>query len=179
MNKRQIMSIAVVIAIGAVLGGLILTWDKAAPPDAVPEMPEIKPIPGTKRGNAKSEQIGARVEISDEMLKSIGVEILTAGPGTLRPTLKLPGEIGFDEQTIVRVIPRVPGMVVTVDHVPGQQVQKGEVLAVIDSQVLADLRSQLFAARKRLALARITFEREKQLWEEKISAKQDYLAAQQ
>ncbi len=28
-------------------------------------------------------------------------------------------------------------------------------------------------------MARITFEREKQLWEEKISAKQDYLAAQQ
>jgi membrane fusion protein, heavy metal efflux system len=41
------------------------------------------------------------------------------------------------------------------------------------------LRSQLFAAKKRLGLARITFEREKQLWEEKISAKQDYLAAQQ
>jgi cobalt-zinc-cadmium efflux system membrane fusion protein len=93
--------------------------------------------------------------------------------------LKLPGEIVFDEHTIVQVVPRLPGIVTAVYRHHGQHVQKGEVLAVIDSQVLADLRSQLFAARKRLALARITFEREKQLWEEKISAKQDYLAAQQ
>src|SRR4051812_4076371 len=34
MNKRQIILIVIVIAIGAVLGGLILTWDKAATPEA-------------------------------------------------------------------------------------------------------------------------------------------------
>jgi cobalt-zinc-cadmium efflux system membrane fusion protein len=124
-------------------------------------------------------QIEARVEIPDEMLKSIGVEINTAGPATIEPALRLPGEIVFDEHTIVQVVPRLPGIVTAVYRHHGQHVQKGEVLAVIDSQVLADLRSQLFAARKRLGLARITFEREKQLWEEKISAKQDYLAAQQ
>jgi membrane fusion protein, heavy metal efflux system len=45
--------------------------------------------------------------------------------------------------------------------------------------VLAEMRAQFLAARKRAGLARVTFEREKQLWEEKISAKQDYLAAQQ
>ena len=52
-------------------------------------------------------------------------------------------------------------------------------LAVIESQVLAEIRAQFLAARKRLGLAQVTFEREKQLWQEKISAKQDYLAAQQ
>ncbi|KIO48668.1 efflux RND transporter periplasmic adaptor subunit [Nitrosospira sp. NpAV] len=124
-------------------------------------------------------QVEARVEISDEVLKSIGVEIRTAGQATIRPTLRLPGEIGFDEQTIVRVVPRLPGLVTAVYGQYGQLVKKGEVLAVVESTVLADLRSQLFATQKRLELARITFEREKQLWEEKISAKQDYLAAQQ
>lgn len=124
-------------------------------------------------------QVEARVELPDEMLKGIGVEILTAGPATIKPKLKLPGEIVFDEHTIVQVVPRIPGIVLSVYRHHGQQVKKGEVLAVIESTVLADLRSQFLAARKRLALARITFEREKQLWEEKISAKQDYLAAQQ
>lgn len=33
MNKRQTILIVVVIAIGIVLGGLILTWDKAAVPE--------------------------------------------------------------------------------------------------------------------------------------------------
>jgi cobalt-zinc-cadmium efflux system membrane fusion protein len=124
-------------------------------------------------------QIEARVEMPDEVLKSIGVEIRTAGPATIRPTLKLPGEIVFDEHTIVQVVPRLPGIVTAVYRHHGQQVKKGEVLAVIESQILAEMRAQFLAARKRFGLARVTFEREKQLWEEKISAKQDYLAAQQ
>ncbi|ODT63859.1 MAG: hypothetical protein ABS69_20975 [Nitrosomonadales bacterium SCN 54-20] len=119
------------------------------------------------------------MEISDKTAENIGIEIGIAGPATISPTLKLPGEIGFDERTIVHVVPRVPGVVTAVYGEYGQLVRKGEVLAVVESPVLADLRSQLLAERKRLGLARITFEREKQLWEEKISAKQDYLAAQQ
>ena len=124
-------------------------------------------------------QVEARVELSDEVLKSIGVEIRTAGPATIRPTLKLPGEIVFDEHTIVEVVPRLPGIVTAVYSHHGQQVKKGEVLAVIESQVLAEIRAHFLAARKRLGLAQVTFEREKQLWQEKISAKQDYFAAQQ
>jgi cobalt-zinc-cadmium efflux system membrane fusion protein len=124
-------------------------------------------------------QVESRVEIPEETLKSIGVEVRTAGPTTLNIALKLPGEIGFDEQTIVRVVPRLPGLVTQVYGQYGQLVQKGEVLAVIESAILADLRSQLLASQKRFDLARITYEREKQLWEEKISAKQDYLAADQ
>ena len=51
-------------------------------------------------------------------------------------------------------------------------------MAVIESQMLAELRSQHLVAQKRLTLAQTTYEREKKLWEDKISAKQDYLAAQ-
>ena len=45
--------------------------------------------------------------------------------------------------------------------------------------MLADLRSQYLAAQKRLALANANFRREKLLWEEKITAKQEYLTTQQ
>ena len=291
MNKRQVILIAIVIAVGAVLGGLILTWDKTASPNpsehdevnsshaahghsetmstattdrnterepgkgpkggklfttdgfgvevlifekGVPPQFRLylyenrKPVPPTDANvtitlsrlgtpaqvfNFKPEadyllgdqiveephsfdmaiaaerkgrtfrwgdsQVEARVEMPDEMLRSIGIEIRAAGPATIRATLKLPGEIVFDEHTIVQVVPRLPGIVTAVYRHHGQQVMKGEVLAVIESQVLAEMRAQFLAARKRLSLARITLEREKQLWEEKISAKQDYLAAQQ
>lgn len=124
-------------------------------------------------------QIEARIEMSDETLESSGVEIETAGPAILRPVLQLPGVVTFNHHNIVRVVPRVPGIVVNVERHLGQQVEKGDVLAVIESQVLAELRSQYLAAQKRLDLARITFEREEQLWKEKITAKQDYLTAQQ
>ncbi len=124
-------------------------------------------------------QIEARIEMSEASLRSTGIEIKTAAPAIIKPTLQLPGVIAFNHHNVVRVVPRVPGVVVAVEHHLGQQVDKGDVLAVIESQVLAELRSQFLAAQKRLTLAQTTFEREKLLWEEKITAKQDYLAAQQ
>jgi cobalt-zinc-cadmium efflux system membrane fusion protein len=128
--------------------------------------------------NWEYSQVEFRAEMSDETLNSIGVEILTAGPATVKPTLNLPGEVIFNEHTIVQVVPRLPGIVTAVHGHHGMQMRKGEVMAVIESQMLAELRSQYLIAQKRLALAQTTYEREKKLWEDKISAKQDYLAAQ-
>ena len=124
-------------------------------------------------------QVEARVEMPDAVLKSTGVEILTAGPATIKTALKLQGEIKFNEERMVLVVPRLPGTVIAVRGALGQPVKKGDVLAVIESQGLAELRSQFMAARKRLLLARTTAAREKKLWEEKISAEQDHLAALQ
>ncbi|PXW86793.1 cobalt-zinc-cadmium efflux system membrane fusion protein [Nitrosomonas sp. Nm84] len=124
-------------------------------------------------------QVEGRVEIPDTMLKSMGIEVLTAGPAIIKPKLKLPGEVIFNEHNIVRVVPRAPGMVTAVYGHHGQQVKKGDVLAVVESPMLADLRSQYFVAKKRLTLAKTTYEREKQLWEEKITAKQEFLLAQE
>lgn len=283
MEKSQLTKIIIVIAIGVVLGGLILTWDKTASPTSAGtarETPQTKGKTGMKQGDTQLEpgtgpkggklfttgnfsvevtifekevppqfrlylyengkplppaaatvtitltrlgtpvqlykftseadyllgdqvveephsfevaivaehngktvrwnysQVEARLEMPDEMLESLGIEIRTAGSAMIKPTLKLPGEIVFNPNSIVQVVPRAPGLVVAVNYEPGQQVRKGEVLAVIESQILADLRSQFLATQRRLVLARTTYEREKQLWEEKISAKQDYLAAQ-
>ena len=57
--------------------------------------------------------------------------------------------------------------------------KKGQLLAVIASEQLSEQRSELAAAEQRLRLARILFERERTLWQERISAEQDYLQAQQ
>lgn len=124
-------------------------------------------------------QVEGRVEMPDDMLKSVGIEVLTAESAVIKPTLKLPGEVIFNEHNIVPVVPRIPGMVTVVEGHHGQHVKKGDVLAVIESPLLADLRSQYLVARKRLALTKTTYEREKQLWEEKITSKQEYLLAQE
>lgn len=57
--------------------------------------------------------------------------------------------------------------------------QKGDLLAVIASPQVSEQRSELAAAERRVRLARTTFERERQLWQEGISAEQDYLLARQ
>lgn len=123
------------------------------------------------------EQVEARVSMTDQQIRQNKIEVLTAGPAKINSTLQLVGEIGFNQDRLVHVVPRLAGVVSSVSVSSGDRVRKGQVLAVIASQVLADQRSELLAAQKRLTLARTTFEREKRLWEDKISAEQDYLQA--
>lgn len=132
-----------------------------------------------KRYQWNYSQVEARTEMADEVLKSTGIEILTAGPATILATTKLTGEVTFNEDRTLHVVPRLGGLVTAVKVTQGQKVKKGDILAVVESQSLAELRSQLSAAKKRLNLAKITLAREKQLWQDKVSAEQDYLAADQ
>lgn len=118
-----------------------------------------------------------RVAMSDQQLKQNGVQVLTAGPARIKSTLQLIGEIRLNEDRTVHIVPRLTGVVESVPANAGDRVRKGQLLAVISSQSLADQRSELLAAQKRLALARTTYAREKKLWEEKVSAEQDYLQA--
>ena len=125
----------------------------------------------------KYEQVEARVAISDAQLKSNGLEVATVGPARIKTALQLQGEIRLNEDRTVHVVPRLAGLVESVSVNAGDTVRRGQVLAVLSSQSLADQRSELLGAHKRLGLARTTFEREKSLWEGKISAEQDYLQA--
>ncbi|WP_347815580.1 efflux RND transporter periplasmic adaptor subunit [Pseudomonas sp. GD04042] len=119
------------------------------------------------------------LEISSEQMKAAGIELAQAQPRTLGSMISLPGEIRFDEDHTAHVVPRAAGVVESVQVNLGERVKRGQVLAVIASQQISDLRSELAGAQRRAELAKTTFERERQLWEDKISAEQDYLAARQ
>ena len=117
--------------------------------------------------------------MTDAQIKGAGVTIETAGAARIKSAMTLPGEIRFNEDRTAHVVPRLAGVVEGIPANLGQWVKKGQVLAVIASTDLSEQRSELLAAQKRLSLAKTTFEREKKLWEEKISAEQDYLQARQ
>ena len=114
-----------------------------------------------------------------ERAKTAGITLAQAGPAAVGSSLRLPGEIRFNEDKTAHVVPRVAGVVESVPANLGQNVKKGQLLAVLSSPAISEQRSDLLAAQRRLALARTTYTREKQLWQEKISAEQDYLQAQQ
>jgi cobalt-zinc-cadmium efflux system membrane fusion protein len=75
------------------------------------------------------------------------------------------------------VVPRLPGVAVSVAKQTGDAVRRGEVLAVIHSRELADARSAYLLATHHTEFARAKVLREEGLWKKKISAEQDYLAA--
>lgn len=124
------------------------------------------------------EQVEDRVSMSEKQLRLNGVEVLTVGPMKIKNTLKLQGEIKLNADNSVQIVSRVGGIVEKVSVNAGDKVLKGQVLATVSSQMIADVRSDLLAAQKRVDLANKTYEREKQLWEEKISAQQDFLQAE-
>lgn len=120
-----------------------------------------------------------KVELSDAQVQAAAISVQKASPARIRTVVQLPGEIRFNEDRTAHVVPRLAGVVESVPANLGQTVKKGQVLAVIASTGLSEQRSELLSAQKRLALAKSTYEREKKLWEEKISAEQDYLQAEQ
>lgn len=75
------------------------------------------------------------------------------------------------------MVPRVAGVVQSVSAELGQAVKKGDLLAVISSPTLSEMRSELEAANRRRELARSTYTREERLWKEQVSAEQDFQQA--
>ena len=125
------------------------------------------------------EEAEGLVKLSAAQAKKAGVVLAQAGPASIKKQVLLPGEIRFDEDRTAHVVPRVAGVVASVHAQLGEQVAQGQLLAVIQSPAVSDQRSELQTAQRRLSFAQSNYAREKQLWQERISAEQDYQAARQ
>ncbi len=184
-QTRSWKPVLLVVAVGIVLAAAILFWktDGAAGEGAEAQAsakqakPEAKDGHGAEEGGHESEE--GLVRLTARQVEQAGVKNVAAGPATVATSVRLPGEVRFNDDRTAHVVPRLPGVAESVPAELGQSVRKGQVLAVISSPALAEMRSTLGAARTRLDLARTTYEREKKLWQDKISAEQDYLQARQ
>ena len=73
------------------------------------------------------------LELSSEVLTTSGITIEEAKQRTLKVTLQLTGKLLPNEDKVAHVVPRFPGIIREVRKRLGDPVQKGEVLAVIES----------------------------------------------
>jgi cobalt-zinc-cadmium efflux system membrane fusion protein len=206
IGKKQWMAIVAVLVAGIAAGALILRTAPAKPEagghseaaehaegghheeegKAEEKDHDHEHGHGQASGNAGKEQAKGehkegegKIAFTDEQVKAAGVAVESAGPARIKSSVQLPGEIKFNEDRTAHVVPRVAGVVESVSANLGQEVKRGQVLAVLSSPMLSEQRSELQTAQRRLELARTTYQREKKLWEEKISAQQDYLQAEQ
>jgi cobalt-zinc-cadmium efflux system membrane fusion protein len=119
------------------------------------------------------------VRLNEAETKQYGIEVSTAGAGSLESLISLPGEVALDADRVTHIVPRIPGVVRDVRRKLGDTVKKGEVIAVIDSRELADAKAEYLAGVERVKLAQAKYSREERLWKKKISAEQEYLDAKQ
>lgn len=180
IDNKSKKAIALVLLTGVLLGLAIIYWKKDG--EAEPAQ-EARAEHGKASTNGKEEQHAEAPEeviaLSPQQIRTAGISTAKATNATIGNVVELPGEVRFNDDRTAHVVPRVAGVAESVAANLGERVRKGQVLAVISSPELADMRSAALAAQKRLVLAKLTYEREKKLWEDKISAAQDYLQAQQ
>lgn len=123
----------------------------------------------------KFSQREGRVEMSDETVKSSAIEVSVAGPLVMRSELNLPGEIQFNADRLAHVVPRMTGVMREVRKNLGDEVKKGEVIAVLESRELAETKRAFVEATHELAFAKRAYEREEGLWKKNISSESSYL----
>ncbi|MCC6691474.1 MAG: efflux RND transporter periplasmic adaptor subunit [Bacteroidia bacterium] len=115
--------------------------------------------------------------LSDSVLKIIRID--TVKTHLLEGLLDLNGEITFNENSVVRVMPLIDGVVEDVRVQLGDYVKQGEVIATVKSSYLTDLQSKLSAATAEMNIAKKKYEVTKTLADKGINSEKDVLEAQQ
>lgn len=128
----------------------------------------------------KKTELQAEIAKIDEALATLNVkkdEALVA-VSTLKDTifnhyLDIQGNVDTKENILVQ--PEMPGTLTSLNVKAGQRVGKGQILARVDD---GGLGQQVASIETQYQLAKTTFERQKNLWNQKIGSEIQYLQAQ-
>lgn len=129
---------------------------------------------------AKKAELQAEMAKIEEALATLDVRkeealvsVTTVNDTLFNHYLEIQGNVDTNENILVQ--PEIPGTLVTLNVKAGQKVSKGQILGRVDdggsSQQVANLETQY-------QLAKTTFERQKNLWDQKIGSEIQYLQAQ-
>lgn len=101
------------------------------------------------------------------------VSLMTVKDTVFNHYLEIQGSVETKENILIQ--PEFSGTLVTLNVKAGQRVTKGQILGKIDD---AGMGQQLASIENQYALAKTTFERQKNLWDKKIGSEIQYLQAQ-
>lgn len=75
----------------------------------------------------------SEIVVAPEQCKLAGITVAKAETGSIQTTINLSGEIGFNEDKLMHITPRFPGLAKEAPFNVGDNVQSGDVVAVIES----------------------------------------------
>lgn len=119
----------------------------------------------------------AALRLTPSQIEAAGISAAQIETGALRRKITVPALVTPDPDRVARVAAKVAGTVAELRKKLGDPVQKGEIVAVIESREVADAKSEYLAATANFDLQSALFAREKGLFEKKITAEQLFLKA--
>jgi RND family efflux transporter MFP subunit len=104
--------------------------------------------------------------------KSIDVSTIPVTTGNFTNYVDLQGHI--DAQDNVTAYPQAAGVITALYVKPGEQVKKGQILAQLNNSVLTE---QIAQAQAQASLTQTVYQRQKNLWDQKIGSEVQFLQA--
>jgi cobalt-zinc-cadmium efflux system membrane fusion protein len=165
-----------VLAVGLVIG-LVLAW-------GLPELWQLLPTTALSSGppsqapkSAGVPNVGARstedqqglAKLRTEAIEAAGIEVAAVQSGTIAHRIIVPGTVVPQADRIAHVAVKLSSIVAELRKNIGNPVEKNEVLAILESREVADAKSEYLAARLTNELQQDLFERDKALWDKRIS----------
>jgi len=136
------------------------------------------PETGEADSHADEDHEAGVVELSEVAVARAGIRAEPAKLGTLEDVFETTGRVDFNRDRVAHLGARLPGRVRETPVTLGQTVTRGEVLAIVDSVELGRAKTSYLNARARAELARRIYEREKDLYAERVSSQQEMLSAE-
>jgi cobalt-zinc-cadmium efflux system membrane fusion protein len=130
-----------------------------------------------EKGHGHGEEREA-LKLSDAELKTAGVRVAEVKVQAVADQISVPATVQADQSRMAHVAPKVSGRIVRIHVRLGDSVQRGQVLATIDSIEVGEAQAAYVDSRAQLDLAQSSFERARQLFEEQIIPQKDWLQAQ-
>jgi membrane fusion protein, heavy metal efflux system len=164
-----------VLAIG-LASGLLLAWAISAfqqPAMSSGPSQESTSTPERDAGAYTREQGVAR--LSPNAIEAAGIALSEVKSGTIARRIIVPGTVVPQADRIAHVAVKLSSIVAELRKNIGDPVERNEVLAILESREVADAKSEYLAARLTNELQQDLFERDKTLWEKKISSEQQFL----
>ncbi|TEU27566.1 efflux RND transporter periplasmic adaptor subunit [Acinetobacter seifertii] len=127
--------------------------------------------------HSESEKEEGSLNLTSKQLVEYGVKLEQVGRGEVEQSLSYPAKLVVNTDQQAHVSSTFSARVDSVNVALGQQVEKGQALATLFVPDLVDQQANLSMAQEALTLAQQDYQREKQLWEQGVSARQDYQRA--
>lgn len=126
----------------------------------------------------EEQQPADEVELNEAQLKSLALEIGSPTKQKLSTVIQLQGKIDLPPQNVVSVNFPLGGYLRSTKLIPGMQVRKGEVVAIMEDQSIVQLQQDYLSAKAKYDLVKQEFDRQQTLFSSNAATSKAYQLAE-